>query len=73
MKAFIAKSYGKTEKLHLTNWAEPTVNQNDVLIQIHSAGVNVIDLLIRNGDFKLFLPIKPPFLLGRDVAGVVTT
>ncbi|MEQ1733920.1 MAG: NADP-dependent oxidoreductase, partial [Bacteroidia bacterium] len=44
----------------------------DVLIQIHSAGVNVIDLLIRNGDFKLFLPIKQPFLLGRDVAGVVT-
>jgi NADPH:quinone reductase-like Zn-dependent oxidoreductase len=48
------------------------VNENDVLVQIHSAGVNVIDLLIRNGEFKLFLPMKPPFQLGRDVAGVVT-
>jgi NADPH:quinone reductase-like Zn-dependent oxidoreductase len=71
MKAFIVKKYGKKERLHLTDWAEPTVNENDVLVQVHSAGVNVIDLLIRNGDFKLFLPMKPPFLLGRDVAGIV--
>ncbi len=72
MKAFIAKNYGKKEKLHLTEIVEPAINPYDVLIQVHSAGVNVIDLLIRNGDFKLFLPLKPPFQLGRDVAGVVT-
>lgn len=72
MKAFIVKNYGKKEKLHLTDWAEPIVNENDVLVQVHSAGVNVIDLMICNGDFKLFLPMKPPFQLGRDVAGVVT-
>lgn len=72
MKAFIVKGYGKKEKLHLIEIAEPAINPNDVLIQVHSAGVNVIDLLIRNGDFKLFLPMKPPFQLGRDVAGVVT-
>ena len=72
MKAFITKHYGKKEKLHLTEIAEPVLNPDDVLIQVDSAGVNVIDLLIRNGDFKLFLPMKPPFQLGRDVAGVVT-
>lgn len=71
MKAFIIKKYGKKERLHLTDWAEPIVKENDVLVQIHSAGVNVIDLLIRNGDFKLFLPMKAPFQLGRDVAGIV--
>jgi NADPH:quinone reductase-like Zn-dependent oxidoreductase len=71
MKAFIIKRYGKKEKLHLTDWTEPTVKENEVIIQIHSAGINVIDLLIRNGEFKLFLPLKPPFLLGRDVAGIV--
>ena len=71
MKAFIIKSYGKKEKLHLTEVSEPTVKENEVLIEIYSAGVNVIDLMIRNGDFKLFLPMKPPFLLGRDVAGIV--
>ena len=72
MKAFIVKSYGKKEKLHLTDWAEPTVKENDVLVQVHSAGVNSLDSLIRNGDFKLFLPYKPPFVNGHDVAGVVT-
>lgn len=72
MKAFVVKKYSKKEKLQLTDWAVPTVNENDVLVQIHAAGVNLLDSLIRNGDFKLFLPYKPPFVNGHDVAGVVT-
>jgi len=72
MKAFIVNRYSKKEKLHLTAIAEPGVKENDVLVQIYSAGVNLLDSLIRNGDFKLFLPYKPPFTLGHDVAGIVT-
>lgn len=72
MKAFIVNKYGKKEKLHLTDWAEPILNENDVLVQVHSAGVNLLDSLIRNGEFKLFLPYKPQFINGHDVAGVVT-
>lgn len=72
MQAFIVKKYSKTEKLQLTEITEPTVKANDVLVQIHSAGVNLLDSLIKNGDFKLFLPYKPPFVNGHDVAGVVT-
>lgn len=72
MKAFIVNRYGKKEKLQLTAITEPVVKENDVLVQIYSAGVNLLDSLIRNGDFKLFLPYKPPFTLGHDVAGIVT-
>jgi NADPH:quinone reductase-like Zn-dependent oxidoreductase len=72
MKAFIVKRYGKKEQLQLTDWAEPKVNDNAVLVEVHSAGVNLLDSLIRNGEFKLFLPYKPPFVNGHDVAGVVT-
>ena len=72
MKAYQVKKYGKKEILHLTELPEPTLYENEVLIQVHTAGVNVIDLMLRNGEFKLFLPMKPPFQLGRDVAGVVT-
>lgn len=72
MKVFAVKSYGKKEKLHLTDWPEPAIKENDVLVQIHSAGVNSLDSLIRNGDFKLFLPYKLPFVNGHDVAGIVT-
>lgn len=72
MKAFVANRYGKNEKLQPIEVATPTVKPNDVLVQVNAAGVNLLDSLIRNGDFKLFIPYKPPFALGHDVAGVVT-
>ncbi|SFW75950.1 NADP-dependent oxidoreductase [Chitinophaga sancti] len=72
MKAFLVKKYGKKEKLHLTNVAEPTIKENEVLVQIHSAGVNLLDSIMQWGDFKLFLPYKTPFVNGHDMAGVIT-
>jgi NADPH:quinone reductase-like Zn-dependent oxidoreductase len=72
MKAFIVKKYNKREKLQLTDVAVPAIKENEVLVQIHAAGVNLLDSLIRNGDFKIFLPYKPPFINGHDMAGVVT-
>lgn len=72
MKAYIVKKYGKKEILHLADRAMPTIQENEVLVQIHSAGVNSLDALIRNGEFKLFLPYKPSFVSGHDMAGVVT-
>jgi NADPH:quinone reductase-like Zn-dependent oxidoreductase len=72
MKAFIVQKYGKKEKLHLTDVNEPFINENEVLVRIHSAGVNLLDSLIRNGEFKIFLPYKTPFINGHDMAGVVT-
>jgi NADPH:quinone reductase-like Zn-dependent oxidoreductase len=52
--------------------AEPRVDDRDVLVAIHAAGVNMLDAKIRDGEFKLFLPYKAPFVLGHDLAGVVT-
>tara|TARA_R110000868_G_scaffold142045_1_gene359110 strand:- start:2849 stop:3853 length:1005 start_codon:yes stop_codon:yes gene_type:complete len=71
MKAFTVKKYGKKEILHLTDVNEPTANENEVLVQIYSAGVNLLDSLIRNGEFKMFLPYKTPFVNGHDMAGIV--
>lgn len=71
MKGFIINRYGKNETQHLTELPAPVVQENDILVEVHSAGVNVLDALIRNGDFKLFLPYKAPFTLGHDVAGIV--
>ncbi len=71
MKSFILNRYGKKEKLHLTEVAEPVLKDTDVLVQIHAAGVNLLDSKIRDGEFKLILPYKTPFALGHDVAGVV--
>jgi NADPH:quinone reductase-like Zn-dependent oxidoreductase len=71
MKAFIINRYGKNEKLQSAEIAEPVLRANDVLVQIHAASVNLLDSKIKNGEFKLILPYKPPFTLGHDVAGIV--
>lgn len=71
MKAFIIDRYGKKEKLHLQEITDPVVKENDVLVQVYSAGVNLLDSKIKSGEFKLMLPYKMPLVLGHDVAGVI--
>ena len=51
---------------------EPQLRENDVLVEVHAAGVNLLDSKIRSGEFKLILPYRLPLILGNDVAGVVT-
>nr|WP_294858576.1 NADP-dependent oxidoreductase [uncultured Fluviicola sp.] len=72
MKAFTLNRYGKNEKLQLTDVAEPIVTENDVLVEVHAAGLNLLDSKIKSGEFKLLLPYKHPVILGHDVAGIVT-
>lgn len=71
MKAFILDRYQKKQPLRLGDMPEPTMGSNDVLIEIAAAGLNVLDTKIRNGEFKVLLPYKPPFVLGHDLAGTV--
>jgi NADPH:quinone reductase-like Zn-dependent oxidoreductase len=71
MKSYTLNNYGKKEKLQLNETTEPTIKDNDVLVQVFAAGVNILDAKIRNGEFKIFLPYKTPFTLGHDVAGIV--
>ena len=71
MKAFIVDRYGKREQLRAGDVPEPGLRADEVLIQVHAAAVNLIDAKVRNGEFKLILPYRTPFVLGHDVAGVV--
>lgn len=71
MKAFILDRYGKNASVHAGVMPDPEVRENDVLVQIHAAGVNLLDAKIRDGEFKLILPYNLPVALGNDVAGVV--
>ena len=71
MKAFVVGRYGKQERLRAADLPEPDVQADDVLIQVHATAVNQLDSKLRNGEFKLILPYRPPFILGHDVAGVV--
>jgi NADPH:quinone reductase-like Zn-dependent oxidoreductase len=71
MKAFVVDKYKKKGALRLADVPGPELQDNDVLIKIHAAGVNLLDSKVRDGEFKLLLPYRPPFVLGHDVAGTV--
>nr|WP_205937165.1 NADP-dependent oxidoreductase [Rhizobium leguminosarum] len=57
--------------MRLANLPEPELQDSDVLIRIHATAVNLLDSKVRDGEFKLILPYRPPFVLGHDVAGTV--
>jgi len=71
MKAFVVTKYGK-DGLHAADVPEPTAGPSDVLVQVRAASINPLDKMVRNGEFKQLLKYKTPFVLGHDVAGVVT-
>ncbi|HET6158331.1 MAG TPA: hypothetical protein VFE34_08310 [Dongiaceae bacterium] len=70
MKAFIVDRYGSKDGGRFGDMPDPELRDDDVLVQIHAAGVNLLDSKIRSGEFKLILPYRLPLILGNDVAGV---
>lgn len=71
MKAFVVDKYQKKGALRLAEMPEPDPRDDDVLVEIHAAAVNLLDAKVRDGEFKPILPYRPPFILGHDVAGIV--
>jgi NADPH:quinone reductase-like Zn-dependent oxidoreductase len=71
MKAFIIDRYKSKDGGRFADVPEPQVRDDDVLVEVHAAGVNALDSKIRDGEFKLVLPYRLPLILGNDVAGVV--
>jgi NADPH:quinone reductase-like Zn-dependent oxidoreductase len=71
MKAFIVEHYGE-DGVRAADVPEPEVGDRDVLVKVSAAAINPLDKAIRDGAFKRLLKYRPPFVLGHDVAGVVT-
>lgn len=63
--------YGGSDKLALETLPCPELKANEVLIEVHCAGVNPVDWKIRSGYLKDFMPLTLPFIPGIDVSGVV--
>src|SRR5262245_56099805 len=75
MKALIADRYGKKDGVRMIGeMPGPEVRENDVLVQVNAAAVNILDSKIRNGEFRLILPYRRPasvrvfFLSRKDTA-----
>ncbi|MET7884732.1 NADP-dependent oxidoreductase [Streptomyces avermitilis] len=71
MKTFMIERYGDKAGVRAGEMPDPQVGADDVLVRIHAASVNPLDLRLRDGDFKAFLPYRLPLVLGNDLAGVV--
>lgn len=71
MKAFVVTHYGP-DGLEAAEVPAPEVGPHDVLVEVRAASINPLDKMVRNGEFKQLIKYKRPFVLGHDVAGVVT-
>jgi len=71
MKAVRIHAYGDSSVLSLEEAPMPVVADDDILIRVHAAGVNPADTQFRRGDYRSFIPMALPFVLGWDVAGTV--
>jgi len=69
MRAFVVSQYkGPVRPAEVL---EPVVRNHDVLVQVHAAGLNVLDEKIRAGEFRQILRYELPQILGNDLAGTV--
>ncbi|TCH63582.1 NADP-dependent oxidoreductase [Acinetobacter sp. ANC 4862] len=71
MKAAYIQSYGKIDDVNMGNQAQPTISDYEVLVKVHAASINPLDLRVLKGEFKAILPVQFPLILGNDFAGVV--
>ena len=69
MKAVLCKSFGPAENLVLEEVASPEPKKNEILLDVHAAGVNFPDTLIIEGKYQFKPPF--PFSPGGEAAGVV--
>jgi NADPH2:quinone reductase len=67
MKAIRIHAHGGPEVLQLDEVPVPNVQSGEVLIRVHAAGVNFLDVYQRTGLYKTVLPFAP----GMEGAGVI--
>src|SRR5205807_10070860 len=71
MRAVIVDGYGSADRVRASEVPDAVMRKDDVLIEIHAAGVNPLDSKIRDGEFRLLLPYRLPLILGNELAGSV--
>jgi len=69
MRAIIVDEFGPPERLRVAEVPSPQPGLGEVLVEVHAAPVNYVDLLVVGGTYQ-FLPARP-FIPGKGPAGVV--
>ncbi|RUQ40867.1 alcohol dehydrogenase catalytic domain-containing protein, partial [Micrococcus sp. HSID17227] len=73
MRALVLQSYGGREAMALTDVPAPTAGAGEVLIRTRAVGLNPVDAMHREGDFKAIAPDDFPTVAGNELSGIVET
>lgn len=72
MKAAVLTGYDKNGRmLEIRDVPMPEMKDNDVLVRIHTAGVNPLDNMIIKGEVKMIAPYSFPLVMGNEFAGIM--
>lgn len=71
MKALTFKRYGKSPDIGFADVSRPTLQPDELLVEVHAVGLNPIDNMITTGVFKPVMKFRLPATMGSDLAGVV--
>jgi NADPH:quinone reductase len=69
MRAAFIDATGPPEVIQVGELPTPKPGKGEVLVRVHSAAVNPIDLYIRSG--SVTMPLSFPYVLGCDLSGTV--
>jgi len=71
MKAALIDRYGSNDAVRVADIDTPTLGATDLLVRVHAASVNPVDIKTREGKLKTLLKYRFPLVLGNDLSGVV--
>ena len=72
MKAAILNGYDKNGcELTVKDIPTPEISDQEVLVKIHTAGVNPLDNMIIHGEVKMIVPYKLPLVMGNEFVGTI--
>jgi len=71
MKAALIDRYGGNDLVKVADIAVPALGPMDLLVRVHAASVNPLDVKTRDGKLKALLKYRFPLVLGNDLSGVV--
>jgi NADPH:quinone reductase-like Zn-dependent oxidoreductase len=64
-------AYGGPEVVHLSAFALPEPQADELVVRVAAASINPMDWKIRSGDMKMMTGSKFPRAMGQDFAGTV--
>lgn len=71
MKSIVITKYGGPDVLEIREMPKPDISKDNVLVNVHFAGINPVDFKIRKGMAFFMTGFKFPKIPGGEISGVV--